>query len=1290
MDQVELMEHMNKLLQKQLETLVAISDKMTGQSGTFQQVTQSANDYAAANDRVAEASNAAAEAGDKAATSMGSISDSIKSFVGDKAYDRFTNGFKDGVSLLAVNFESLAQIVSNPVSAAFGFLGELYDKIIAKAAELAKESQQLTIAMERVREKFGSFNEPTSRRVVSSFKTFGDTLKTTGENARQFGRKFEPGVAGSIAKLEKMTEIMEDTGPMIDVMGEQFVNAKDSLYLLKDGLGFTSESLKQTAVMASLSGKSWQTMNNEILASVNKIGKQFGVSTKALGADVGKALSNFKMLGRMTGDYVKEITKAAVFTRKLGFELDELTGLVDKFDEFEGGAEAAAQLAQGFGLVVDPLKMLGLEAGPRLQELQRAFAATGRSIDSMSRQERKLLADTAGLTEKQATLAFSTAGMSMSYDQISAGAEAATKKQKTTEEIMNDVLDNIKNIIVEFKDFTGFITAFFEGFGRGFMGEGSVMGLIRKLAVQLMQVAHIGEQVGRMFAKVIFGGNDTKSNGKAVLDLFSRVGDMFVEISEHIKTFVDAMESGDIVAAAQKMFGGIFGSIEKMFTSGVGGINLGSMVSKMGMFFFDMLTGAAKFLISKIPEWTKQLTFAFTSKGTNGITGGLTRGVGDAIKGLTDVLPDLAAMLPDLAAALMGAVGRFFKEFPLVTLFVSGGPIMTTLGGIVAGFFGMLGDMFKTEGEAAATGGGSSPGAAAAASAMSGGVTTAVTGAAAAAVTDSKSFLDRVLDILETPAKITAMSGAIAIAIGVLGKAIHDVLIQFLEPQDGRDKSFVEMFADAAKKMKDVSIGDIAVVGAIIGGVFLAIGAMLAAVGLAAVQLSKTSGLGLFLGAALATAVGPTALFAFGGAAVGLMGMLIRSVKDLIIEIATGFTSPEALSAFEKLPQIESKLPALKSVTDMMKSLVSTLVSVSQALPGPSFADQIKNLLPGGNVNSATDSLTGSVGRLVAVLNGDPKAATEESRKGILSIMGEINIPPSVAGKSAGISSVMDAVNKMVAATSNLAKIDAVTLSTAGDSLSFLPTIVDTMTIVFDSLGSMNIDVKQMAAREQLLKGAIAVMRTYVSSMAEIPTAQFTAAQENIAASSTLIDSMTSSGTGGPADLADAIKQMVVLDQKTSDAKLAGLNSMLAVFDSYGEGIARISYGLSAEKLEMVEKRVTALVTHVSMMRGILQDLDSISIDATIDRLEKNMSVAKQAFSVNGGAVNISVNLNVTMNAEKMAAALVLGGYVDASTEFGDYMKTGYKNPKNTDKIFNGTTPPDFGGYEGFPVGGGT
>ena len=49
-----------------------------------------------------------------------------------------------------------------------------------------------------------------------------------------------------------------------------------------------------------------------------------------------------------------------------------------------------------------------------------------------------------------------------------------------------------------------------------------------------------------------------------------------------------------------------------------------------------------------------------------------------------------------------------------------------------------------------------------------------------------------------------------------------------------------------------------------------------------------------------------------------------------------------------------------------------------------------------------------------------------------------------------------------------------------------------------------------------------------------------------------------------------------------------------------------------------------------------------------------------------------------------IGAGLVLGGYVSPTGEFEDYMKTGYKNPNNRDKIFNGTTPPDFAAYEGW------
>ena len=53
----------------------------------------------------------------------------------------------------------------------------------------------------------------------------------------------------------------------------------------------------------------------------------------------------------------------------------------------------------------------------------------------------------------------------------------------------------------------------------------------------------------------------------------------------------------------------------------------------------------------------------------------------------------------------------------------------------------------------------------------------------------------------------------------------------------------------------------------------------------------------------------------------------------------------------------------------------------------------------------------------------------------------------------------------------------------------------------------------------------------------------------------------------------------------------------------------------------------------------------------------RDMKVANKVMSINGGAVKVSVNLNVTMNAEKMAAAMVVGGYLKPEDEFGDYLQ---------------------------------
>jgi hypothetical protein len=104
-------------------------------------------------------------------------------------------------------------------------------------------------------------------------------------------------------------------------------------------------------------------------------------------------------------------------------------------------------------------------------------------------------------------------------------------------------------------------------------------------------------------------------------------------------------------------------------------------------------------------------------------------------------------------------------------------------------------------------------------------------------------------------------------------------------------------------------------------------------------------------------------------------------------------------------------------------------------------------------------------------------------------------------------------------------------------------------------------------------------------------------------------------------------------------------------------------------RMRQFSTRVLKITDYMATTRQILENLGTIPLDATIDKLGTDMKVAKSVFSVAGGAVKIAVQMNVTMNAEKIAAGLVMGGYIEPTIPFGDYMHNNdgvgeyFKNP---------------------------
>jgi hypothetical protein len=1259
--QVELMQQMNATLEKQLEMMSTMQQRMGSQSDAYGDLNDSIEEVATSSDNAAENMFGLGESTDAAAASAGGFTESIKGMASkmSEAYDKVMGPFSNGLDLLNANFTTLVDVITNPVGAAFGFLRTLYDSVIEKAAEYYKQQFELLDALEKVRDKFGSFEESTSARVKRSYEKLSGSLREAAGGAGVFGSKFSPGIRGSIEQLEKMSEIMTDLGPIADAMGSEFERSTAELYVLKEGLAFGDQALQQTGRLAMLAGKSVKQFGQEIMSSVDKIGRNFGVSTKVLGADVGKALSNFKMLGKMTGDYVKQITQAAVFTRKLGFEITELTGLVDKFDDFEQGAEAAAQLAQGFGLVLDPLKMMNMEdPAARLQEVQRAFMATGRSVEAMTRQERALLASTSGLSEEILTQALSAKGLSMSYDDIASGANDASKKQKSMEQTFRDLSRNIENVLVPFEKISGFVTAFIEGFLRGFGTDSDMMAIIKELAEGIGAVAKIGGEAGRIFADILF----PEGKESSFLSVAKSISKMFIGIAESIRDFLKLVKEGDTVGAAEKLITGIFSSISTGFEEGTSQFNLGSMVTRFGLFIIEFLTGVIKALPKILKDWTLGLRNMFKKEGQESTGPTILDSFKTALSELVKSFDELLPVLMEFGTELMMAIPKIISELPIASLLVSGGPIFVMLSDIVGGVFEMFGKIFADP-----TAGSGETGEAASKASMS--VGEGLSRAVTTVVEGTGTFFSKMGDVLADATRIAAIAGGAALAIRMIGDAVHDVMQSFVEPDPQTGRSFMDFFADASARLDKLKPETVDAVGIMLGAIMLAVVGMVGAVAFAADKMS-TGGLQEFLKNFA------TGGIVAGGVAAGLVGLITYiagAMRDTMTSLIQSFGSAEFIEAANKLNGV--KFDGAADVVKLMATMMKAVYDIS-AVIGTGFS---------GSITPAT--AVEIAHQMRDIFMGGP-AAKSNVGEGLLFYLG------GLAPKEGGEKSSLDAVTGLSLVFPGVAK-TITSIFEVITSLSKVPNISTAMANMNVMIGSEGFLVKLGVVIDQLaglkpvdsavktsaenLSTAIAVTGTTITSLTNLPVIAPAAARlAELTGVGGATGFMSMLGTlslwvidsFGPSRNITGEMVTSVRNLRTTLRDVGDMTNSLDDVLRFTSGVDDVTTKITAEKLSQFEDRLVMIVESVRMVNDVLRNLDKVDINATIDKLESNMKLANTSLKIAGGAVNVNVQLNVTMNAEKMAAQLVASGYVLPTGDFDEFMQ-------NTDGIGEQFTSPE-------------
>ena len=396
-------------------------------------------------------------------------------------------------------------------------------KSLVSAAANAQGSTELLDRIEDIRKEWGSFSNAMSADVLKA-STLGINLKQGAVAQMQFYKEtLAPGrsmmrVWQSLPEMMKdITKTLSSLGPTINLVMNQFSNPQTfrSIVAMKKGLGLADDEFKALAEHTMANGKKIEDSMYEIGNLSLQLGDKFGLSSKKISSDVGKMMKDLGNFGNLTE---KQMTAAATQFNRLGVEISKVTGMMDKFDQFEEAADASSKLSQAFGLQVDSMELMRAEdPAERQQMLADAMNRAGVSTDGMRKQSLKLLATTMGLDAATTKTMFSSANLGKSYNEVKNAADEASQKQLSQEEVLKrlaDAIEKVNRTGNQLKD--GFFKTFLDGIEKGIMRTPSYINMMTNLRRGLYATLHEGLKTGESITKTL--GLD---------DMFNAIGNHF-------------------------------------------------------------------------------------------------------------------------------------------------------------------------------------------------------------------------------------------------------------------------------------------------------------------------------------------------------------------------------------------------------------------------------------------------------------------------------------------------------------------------------------------------------------------------------------------------------------------------------------------------------------------------------------------------------------------------------------------------------------------------------------------
>lgn len=683
----------------QIEAMKQLNDAINsirtqGVVEQFEQVSQSAQEVA----KDVEKSSV---------SSQKSISDLTKEAT--KSGNFFKRNFPAAVGFTVGAFSGFRQTLKNVFAllrSGFGlfkgFVGSIYNvgkaifsipfKMLGGLADIVNNaggSNELFVAIENIRKEFGALTQTGPSTIFSMAKNLEGFSATGLSSYRIFGNMAQ--------RLEAFLKLAQAMGPTFENFSDEFKKNGGAILAWQKGLGMSDEDMRTLGERAKTMGIDMTSQFLEIQKQTDALGEQFGISTKLIGRDMAKALKDVKHFGGAT---IKEIATASVYARKLGVELDKITGVLDAFETFEGAAENAAKLSQSFGVQVDAFKMMeAQDPASQIEMLRKQFAAAGQDVSKFNRQQLKLLSTTTGLDEATAKQVFSLKNQGMSLEQIKKQSEKAEKKQLSQAEAMDKLANAIERMAQSGGGTGGgFFDKFLHGIFGGIQASKEFREIIMNIRMAFRTLITEGVRLGKAIAanpyvKDFLGGIASFFNPGKFRPLIRGVTDeliklvkgqsSFPEVIKNIKEkFFDYFDSNS--AAGKKILNAVKGIFKGIVVIAAEAIKMAASTLKDGIVYItDLLTGKKK--IASIGE-------------DMGMFGEILSPLYDALAEAYDIL---APALSKLFDVLIAKLETFFKQdlLPLLKEYAPEialalfGPAF--LKGVVGAFAGGMGSKVK-------------------------------------------------------------------------------------------------------------------------------------------------------------------------------------------------------------------------------------------------------------------------------------------------------------------------------------------------------------------------------------------------------------------------------------------------------------------------------------------------------------------------------------------------------------------------------------------------------------------